>query len=365
MKRSIILALCLLLAAFALPLAAFASRPDSEPDGGPSLQTSLPEQTTAQTSAQTTAPAGSGAATTASSPEPAQPDRPDSAAYITVLLDGAETQMTIEEAAEAIVAAEMPALFPEEALKAQAVAARTYIAYRLAHPVSAHAGAVICDNPAHCCALSDLDALAASWGENGRSYADRITKAVADTAGQILTYEGEPIMAVFHSMSGAKTNDCADVWGGDVPYLVSVAAPEGEAGLAGYTDTAVFDSDEFREMFLARYPSASLDPDALDWFSGFERAGSGLVKSVSVGGVSVSGNELRSLCGLRSASFTVTQGTGRIQFVTEGYGHGVGMSQNGAKVLALKGYSYSAILTHYYTGAALSQGGTASQTPAS
>ena len=345
MKRSFILALCLFIAAFALPLAVFASRPEPvEPPAVTGTGADVDPNDPAVTLPTVTLDVS---ATTAA---PAQSDGPDAVSYITVLRDGAETQMTIEEATEAIVAAEMPALFPEEALKAQAVAARTYIAYRLAHPVSAHAGAVICDDPAHCCALSDLDALAASWGENGRGYAERITRATADTAGEILTYDGEPIMAVFHSMSGARTNDCADVWSSDVPYLVSVAAPEGEADLSGYYDSAIFDSDEFREMFLARYPSASLEPDALNWFTDFKRADSGLVLSVSVGGVPVSGGELRTLCGLRSASFTVTQGTGRIQFDTEGYGHGVGMSQNGAKVLALKGYSYQAILSYYYTG---------------
>lgn len=268
---------------------------------------------------------------------------------IAVLADGVSTQMTLEEVVEAIVAAEMPALFPEEALRAQAIAARTYLCYRALHPVSAHPSEVICDNPAHCCALADLNALAAGWGEQGSTYADRIRNAVSSTAGQLLTYADAPILAVFHAMSAGTTNSSADVWGGSVPYLVSVAAPEGEAELNGWSQSMVFDADEFRRMFLQRYPDAVLK-DGTDWFTSIDRTEGGLVRTVCIGGVSVTGGTLRSLCGLRSASFTVTQGSGRIRFDTQGYGHGVGMSQNGAKVLALAGYDADRILAYYYPG---------------
>ncbi len=348
MKRSLLLTLAMLAAAAALPPAVFAGRIARSPI---SLQTTA--QTTAVPVVTTTAipPVTTAATTPASLPQtpPAEPEPP----AITVLADGILTELDAEAAVAAVVAAEMPALFPAEALKAQAVAARTYLAYRAAHPVSAHPEAVICDDPSHCCALADLDTLAADWGESGGDYAARITDAVEATAGEILTFGGEPIMAAFHAMSAAYTNSAADVWGGNVPYLVSVAAPAEEAELAGYADSAVFSAAEFRAAFLSRYPKADLDPKTFDWFTDFDYAVSGLLRSVNIGGVTVSGGELRALCGLRSAAITVTQGTDRIRFDTVGYGHGVGMSQHGAKVLALRGLGYEAILAHYYTGAEL------------
>lgn len=347
MKKSILLAIVLLVTAAALPVAVLAGRMPQT--------AALPETTAPTTTAITTAtvettvpPISTTVPTTTAqtTPEPIEPQQ----TTIAVLSDGILTELELEAAVVAIVAAEMPALFPPEALKAQAVAARTYLAYRAAHPVSAHPEAVVCDNPSHCCALADLDTLTASWGESGRDYAARIVDAVSATAGEIATFAGEPIMAVFHAMSPAYTNSAADVWGGNVPYLVSVAAPAEEAELAGYTDSAVFAAADFRAAFLARYPKAVLEPNAFDWFSGFDYAVSGLLRTVNIGGVTVSGGELRALCGLRSAAITVTQGTDRIRFDTVGYGHGVGLSQHGAKVLAQRGLGYRAILAYYYTG---------------
>ena len=153
-------------------------------------------------------------------------------------------------------------------------------------------------------------------------------------------------------MSGRTTNSSADVWGGEVPYLVSVDAPAGESALNGWRNAVVFDCAEFRQMFCSRHPSAVLR-DGSDWFTDAVRTAGGLVQTIRVGGVTVTGGELRALCGLRSASFTVTQGAGRIRFETEGYGHGVGMSQNGAKVMAADGHSAAAILSHYYPGTTL------------
>lgn len=329
MKRSLILAVCLLLSSFTLPLAICTPPATAAATAAPAV-TTIPAASSVQSQR-------------AELPTPVAVER------IAVLADGVSTQMTLEEVVEAIVAAEMPALFPEEALRAQAIAARTYLCYRALHPVSAHPSEVICDNPAHCCALADLNALAAGWGEQGSTYADRIRNAVSSTAGQLLTYADAPILAVFHAMSAGTTNSSADVWGGSVPYLVSVAAPEGEAELNGWSQSMVFDADEFRRMFLQRYPDAVLK-DGTDWFTSIDRTEGGLVRTVCIGGVSVTGGTLRSLCGLRSASFTVTQGSGRIRFDTQGCGHGVGMSQNGAKVLALAGYDADRILAYYYPG---------------
>ena len=346
MKRIAVIVVCLLISSVCLPVAVRASRPDVP------AASAAPSTTAAATSAPPAAEttASSPVATDTSAASAAPEPRPMT---VRILCDGVPVTMNAEDAVAAIVAAEMPALFPEAALRAQAVAARTYLAYRAAHPVSAHPDAVICDDPAHCCALADLDALAAGWGENGGAYAARVTSAAADTAGQILTYGGEPILAAFHAMSARATNSAADVWGGEVAYLRSIPAPAGESSLTGWSDSAVFDSDAFRALFLRLHPEADLPETGLDWFSDADTAESGLVRSIRVGGVTVTGGELRSMLGLRSAAFTVTQGTGRIRFDTLGYGHGVGMSQNGAKVLAQSGETYDAILAYYYPGCRL------------
>jgi stage II sporulation protein D len=229
----------------------------------------------------------------------------------------------------------------------------TYLIYKEGVTSSAHPDAVICDNPSCCCALADLDTLAVSWGDNGNEYIKRITDAVADTRGLILEYGSKPVLAVFHSMTGAKTDSSEDIWGTYVPYLVSVDAPEGESELNGYNDSVVVSRSDFKSAFLEKYPDAVLDDNSDNWFENILRASSGTVLSVDVGGVTVDGMTVRFMCGLKSANFTVTQGADRLLFETKGYGHGVGMSQNGAKVLALDGKSYQDILSHYYPGTEL------------
>ena len=303
MKKSLFLLLVMAVSAVLLPLAVYANRfsvtdVPSEPlpsaTGEESVFSAAPPVFSTATTANSHPPAAVTGAVTSSAatvckttPTVLPADPPDPT--VSVLVDGVCTELALEEAVMAVVAAEMPALFPPEALKAQAVAARTYIAYRAAHPVSAHPEAVICDDPSHCCALADLDALALSWGEQGETYAARIREAAVETAGEILTVDGAPIMAVFHAMSGETTNSAADVWGGDVGYLVSVAAPQEEAALDGYADSVIVAAEEFRRVFLLRYPAAELNLQRLDWFSEFEHTEGGLLRAVSVGGVKISG----------------------------------------------------------------------------
>ena len=350
MKKIYILTLALWISAFTLTIFAFRTGEKVNPVSGKILGTyTLPtsENTKIPQPAHSTT-----AATDSSNTGPHNTDPPPEH-KIKILVDGALTEYGLEDAVASIVAAEMPALFPEHALRAQAVAARTYVLYKEGIKSAAHPSAVICDNPSCCCALADLDTLAGSWGENAAEYAMRITDAVADTCGIILTYDSKPALTVFHSMSGRKTNSSLDIWGTHVPYLISVDAPKGESELKGYTDNVIVSKSEFKSAFLARHPEAVLSDSSNTWFKNFVRAPSGTVLSVEVGGVTVDGMSIRFLCGLRSADFTVTQGTDRLLFETRGYGHGVGMSQNGAKVLALDGYPYQYILAFYYPGTKL------------
>ena len=247
----------------------------------------------------------------------------------------------------------MPALFPEEALKAQAVAARTYTMKKASSaPVKDHNGAAVCSNPSHCKAYKPLSEFAAKWSENAESYSEKIKRAVKETDGEILLYDGEPITAVFHSTSSGKTESSADVWGGNLPYLVSVES-EGEESSPHFEEEKSFPTVEFRERFAKKHPDAVFDENPENWITNIRRSEAGGVKTISVGGVSVKGSELRSIYELKSTNFTITFDGGYMKIRTRGYGHGVGMSQYGARAMAQSGKTYDEILKKYYTGTTL------------
>ncbi|MCD8382650.1 MAG: stage II sporulation protein D [Clostridiales bacterium] len=274
---------------------------------------------------------------------------------LTVLLpDGAVEEMALEDYLWGVVAAEMPASFAPEALKAQAVAARTYTCYQISHTKGAHPEADICTDYSCCQAwISRADRLAAWAEDEGDAYAAKITAAVEDTAGEILTWEGAAALTVFHAASAGSTRSAQEVWGADLPYLTSVSSPESAADTPNYYSVVSFSAQEFSDLFLAAYPDADLSGDCSGWFGAAETDSSGAVLSVPVGGVEVTGSDLRTLCGLRSPHFGVECGEDAVTFYVTGYGHGVGMSQYGANTMAAEGSSYQDILAHYYPGTAL------------
>lgn len=270
---------------------------------------------------------------------------------ITVLVNGEPQAMPLETYVEGVVAAEISPDFPEEAIKAQAVAARTYAVYKASagRPMQ-HRNADVCDDYRHCAAYIDLaEAASARWGTNAETNTGTIQKAVRETAGEIVVKDGEPIVAVFHSASAARTESAKDIWGTDISYLQSVASPGGSA-CPKYEGTVRLTFDEFRAKALASYPTADLSGDPKRWFSASTRSDAGSVIVCTMGGVQVRGTDLRTVFGLNSTNFTLTIDDETISFHTVGYGHGVGLSQYGAKYLAEQGSGYQDILTHYYTG---------------
>lgn len=277
----------------------------------------------------------------------------DSSVEVSLNYNGEVIKLSLDEYLEGVVASEMPALFPEEALKAQAVAARTYTMKKLsAAPANGHNGAAVCNNPSHCKAYSPLASHAASWSGKNEEYTQKIKRAVSETDGEILLYNNEPITAVFHSTSSGKTENAKDVWGGDVPYLVSVES-KGEEASPRFEDIKSVTYDEFKAMFLKAHPTAVFDENPENWFSSIARSPAGGIKTLNVAGVSVKGSELRSLLSLNSTNFTISCRDGKISFSSRGYGHGVGMSQYGARAMALEGKNYEEILKSYYTGVSL------------
>ena len=305
---------------------------------------SLPEAS-APAAAESTAPETSAAPAplAASAGEPA----PDS---ITVLTDDGTITMDMQEYLVGVVAAEMPASFQDEALKAQAVAARTYAMY--CAQGQKHGEAQVCTDYACCQAWQSEEALRQKWGGDYDTYSQKIRAAVEATAGQYLSYEGQPVFAAFHSSSAGATEDCGQVWNPS-PYLVSVSSPETAEDVPNYISTVECAPLDFRDTLLYAHPEADFTGEESGWIGEIRLDGSGRVASAVLGGVSMKGTELRQLFSLRSTAFQLEYTGESFRFTVTGYGHGVGMSQYGANVMAREGETYTGILAHYYPGTVL------------
>ncbi len=237
-----------------------------------------------------------------------------------------------------VVSAEIPSDFHDEALKAQAVAARTYMNYKINNEIEHKNGAMVCTDYKHCQAWRDLS-------QSDESFVSRIKKAVTDTAGQMVRYNNKPINALFFSTSSGKTENCSDVWGNDVPYLISVVS-EGEESAPNFMSEYVISSEEAKKKISEQIEGADFSKGL---FQNVIRSESGGIKTLDVGGVNIKGTKLRNIFELRSTNADIKEENGNIIFTVKGNGHGVGMSQYGAEAMARSGKQYKDILMHYYT----------------
>lgn len=283
----------------------------------------------------------------ASSPIPVPKAGADGEIRLTVLAGDELAETTMAEYLPHAVAAEMPASFHQEALKAQAIAARTYVLYCTRHENPKHPDADVCTDSGCCLACLDESQLRAAWGADYETNLETINAAVADTDGMLLTYSGEPILAAFHSSSAGKTENGEELWG-KVPYLVCVSSPETGMDVPQYVTTVEVSAGDLRDTVHLIKPDAVFPEDAAAWLGEIERDESGRVKKAVISGTSLTGQELRSLFSLRSTAFTLEYSEGRFLFTVTGHGHGLGMSQYGANVMAKNGFSYTEILAHYY-----------------
>ena len=328
MKQVVATALVLLLTLFLLPLLLLGEEPLAGPSQPPAATGTLPIDRTVVTPGQTA----------------------DGRVQVRVALgDGEVLTLPLDKYLWRGGAAERPASFEAEALKAQTVAARTYTLSKMERTVEAHPDADVCTDITCCQAYIDPADAAANWGENAQTYTDKIAAAVADTDGMAALFQGQPIQAVFFSSAAGRTVDAVEVWGNAVPYLTSVDSPEGDE-VPNYHSTVTVPLDEFKSKLLAQYPQADLSGEPAGWFANLVPNSAGGVETVDIGGTTVGGGSLRTLFGLRSTSFTVSASADGVTFSVTGYGHGVGMSQYGANALAKEGKSYDEILKWYYTG---------------
>lgn len=279
-----------------------------------------------------------------SNTEPETLTAPVSLSVLVLWPDGVVEQMDMDAYLTGVVLAEMPAFFESEALKAQAVAARTY-ARKASVTGGKHGDGSVCTDYTCCQAYQSPEEYLEKGGT--RDDIQKVRSAVLDTTGYVLTYNGELIEAVYFSCSGGKTEDAVAVWGTDYPYLRSTDSP-GEENAAFYSETKVFTPKEFEDAL-----GIVLSTEPAQWLGKVTRTAGDGVDTMEIGGVKYSGVELRAALGLRSTAFTITVQDNEIRIVTYGYGHRVGMSQYGADAMAAAGSDFRQILSHYYPGTVL------------
>lgn len=254
--------------------------------------------------------------------------------------NGTVVLMDLEEYVLGVVLGEMPTEFHEEALKAQAVAART-VACKGYDGSWKHVTASICTDPSCCQAYCAPETF-----QGAEAIIEEVKKAVMETRGQVLLYGGEYIEATYFSCSGGRTEDAVAVWGTQIPYLQAMDSP-GEENAAHYSDTITISKSKFCELL-------GIEKDAVLQVSSISYTGGGGVDSICISGKIFRGTQMRTLLNLRSTSFIISFDQENVIIQTKGFGHRVGMSQYGAHAMACNGSSYQEILQYYYPGTELS-----------
>ncbi|WP_018086308.1 stage II sporulation protein D [Desulfurispora thermophila] len=277
-------------------------------------------------------------------------------------------KLDLEEYVQGVLAAEMPAEYPLEALKAQAVAARTYVLRRLGGGLynPPHPGADICDDPAHGQAYKDTGQQQKDWGAKYPYYYYKTMRAVRETAGQVVTWQGQLIDPLYHASCGGRGTAAAwDVFILDVPYLQAVPCPHSAARAEKDRTTVQMSLAELEqrlEVSSAVLPALARPGGREASGSGEAAAGTpllaaatttpgGRVTAYRLGDRQYRSAEVRRRLGLRSDQFELNIVGDRVTIQVYGYGHGVGLCQVGAGEMAAAGKSYWEILTHYYPGA--------------
>ncbi|MGP4072304.1 stage II sporulation protein D [Piscibacillus sp. B03] len=264
---------------------------------------------------------------------------------VQVMRSATETieEVPLEEYVVSVVASEVPASFEMEAIKAQALAARTYIA-QILNQGGAGENYHVTDTVQHQ-VYKNMDELRNAWGVDYSWKINKIIQAVDETKGQIITYGGNPIAAQFFSTSNGYTENAEDYWQNEVPYLKMVDSPWDKKS-PEYLEQQVLPRNEVVQKL-------ELDSDVIN-VSNTVRTDSERIKEITINGKTFSGRDVRETLGLRSNDFTIEAKGDHIIFTTKGYGHGVGMSQYGANGMAEEGKTYQEIVKHYYQGVEIS-----------
>ncbi len=339
MRRLIGIALLL---AFAVGLVLSGRRDDKMPAPSAQVRDTADPQNRERICVEIVRPAAASAETAVVQTEPV---------ILNVCDEGRMERVALEDYLVSVLAGEMPVSYPMEALKAQAIAARSYIVWKLPRfggsGCSRGAQADVCTDSKHCMAYRSDAQMREGWGESYEEKHEKLLRAVQETAGQILLYDGRPAQALFHAASGGRTEDAQEVWGTAYPYLQSVES-EGEQG---QTAQVRLSKSKLAQKLNAAFEGAGLTAANIErQFSIRSVTGSGRADAVRVGRVTATGKAVRAALGLRSAGFTIAFEGDDAILTTNGFGHGVGLSQEGAQNMAENGADCEEILLHYYTG---------------
>ncbi len=262
---------------------------------------------------------------------------------------GEVQEVSLDEYLCNVVSAEMPADYEIEALKAQAIVARTYTIYKIQN--NKHSNADICDDSTCCQAWVSKEDRFARWEEGKRETNwQKIEQCVNETQGKIVTYDNKPINAFFHANSGGTTELPVNVWGGSgFPYL-QVVQTSGEEGYNQYSSEVELTRQDLLSKLKEKYSNIQINFENDDDIKILEYTDSGRVKTIRFGNHELSGVETRTLLSLKSTNFEIKKENDKIKFSVKGYGHGVGMSQTGADTMAKQGSNYEDIIKHFYVG---------------
>ena len=276
----------------------------------------------------------------------------------TVLLWDAAQETLLELPAEEYLlgaaASEMPQSYPDEAIKAQITATRSYYEYcRENACFDLPEGAVLQVDTAKREGYLTPEVRSQLWGEWEQQNTQRMEALVEQTAGVLVRYRGKAASTTYYAQSAGSTADAKDVWGKEVPYLVSVDSAQ-DRQAEGWQQTVTFTYQQMYDVLSTRFVGLDLSGDPGGWFGKAERTPQGYVTRLQAGGAWLQAADLRTFLGLRSTCMEITAGDGVFAVTTQGYGHGVGMSQYGACIMAQNGADFTEILQHYYPGTELS-----------
>lgn len=266
------------------------------------------------------------------------------------------SELTLDEYLVGVVAGEMPAAFDFEALKAQAIAARTYTLYKIEHSRQAEHPGSVCNLSSHCQEYLPPVVLKQRWGEDYEVNLTKIKEAIVATDGLVLTYSGKMIEPVYHaSCGGVGTESAFQVWGNELPWLQSVFCPEEEGLESDQVRGATYEKKQLLGKLdeLITVPVSGTKKD--EKWEVSKLTPSGRVQKVKIAGIEIAGTALRSQLGLRSTVFSIEDRGESVSITTRGYGHGVGLCQEGANLMAKKNRNFQEILQHYYQGTELMQ----------
>lgn len=340
MKGDLILGLVFFVAAALIPLSAIGTEAALPASGAPSSIQKGNSSQPPQSESQSTKP-----------PEKLQPPEAVGSFKIFNQSTGKVFTMSAKDFVRGAVAAEMPASYEPEALKAQAVAAYTYAVRQSMvqdqTPNPDLKGADFAADPENYKVCITKDMAKQFYGDNFDVLWSKVVKAADSVSGEVLTYEGLPIAAAYHAISSGRTEAAENIWGQSLPCITPVDS-EWDVYAPGYASQEIFNKSKIQLLFTDTYPEMKLSTNPEGWIEILERSYATYVTKLRVGDVEMEGRELRTLLGLRSTCFEVKYVGGNFIFDVRGYGHGAGLSQYGADYMARQGSTYEEILAHYY-----------------